>query len=140
MNPPGDDNIYHACTFDHIQDCDASTQSCSVIEQPIRWENVTARHLKATLDMMDRAQQKGKPWLINHAFTQVHQPWVPSRHFVTGYPYAPGLKPWTSVVGEVDWAIGVFLEKLKNMGVDNNTVVIVTRFHLPSFLIYIFFF
>ena len=47
LNPAGDDNSYHMCSFDHIQNCNATTRSCEVVEQPIRWENVTARHVKA---------------------------------------------------------------------------------------------
>jgi len=40
QNPPNDNNLYHMCTYSHIQN-----QSGDVVEQPIRWENITSRML-----------------------------------------------------------------------------------------------
>ena len=127
LNPPDDNNIYHMCSFDHIQNCDAETRSCTVVEQPIRWENATARHLKESLDFIESHATDENPWVLVHSFLHVHVPWVPGRTFVTD----PVLKFWTDMVGEVDWAVGVFLQKLKDLGLDDNTLVILSSDNGP---------
>ena len=35
------------------------------------------------------------------------------------------------MVGEVDWAVGVFLQKLKSLGLDENTLVVLTSDNGP---------
>ncbi|KAL3904568.1 MAG: hypothetical protein SGARI_004870, partial [Bacillariaceae sp.] len=127
LNPAGDNNIYHACNFDHIQNCDVDKHECVVVEQPIRWENVTARHVDASLDYINRHANDTEPWMLVHSFTQVHTPWVPSRFGVTD----PTAKIWADVVGEVDWAVGVFLQRLKDLDIDENTLVILSSDNGP---------
>jgi arylsulfatase A-like enzyme len=83
LNPPDDNNIYHMCTFDHIQNCDSKAGTCEVVEQPIRWENVTARHLEVTKDFINQHKDDESPWFYQHSFLHVHVPWVPGRYFVT---------------------------------------------------------
>lgn len=127
MNPPGDNNLYHACAFDHVQHCDNVTMTCEVMEQPIRWENITSRHLAAGLDFLDRAAATSQPFFFSFHFLHVHTPWVPGRNFVSH----PTLKHWTDMVGEVDWAVGALLDKLKKLGIDENTMVILTSDNGP---------
>lgn len=109
LNPPGDNNIYHMCSFDHIQDCEPENKTCTVVEQPIRWENVTARHLMKFKEFVDEHEDSDKPFFYQHAFLAVHVPWVPSRFFVSD----PVMKYWTDFVNEVDWAVGYILDYLK---------------------------
>jgi len=125
LNAPGDNNIYHMCSFDHIQDCDASTKTCEVVEQPIRWENITSRHLRVFKEFIDEHAGKGKPFFYQHAFTAVHVPWVPSRFFVTD----PVMKFWTDFVNEVDWAVGYILKYLKENA--PNTIVVLSSDNGP---------
>ena len=60
-------------------------KTCTVVEQPIRWENVTSRHLMKFKEFIDDHDHtdKDKPFFYQHAFTSVHVPWIPSRFFVT---------------------------------------------------------
>merc|ERR1719162_579700 len=50
------------CSFDHIQDCEPENKTCTVVEQPIRWENVTARHLMKFKEFVDEHEGSGKPF------------------------------------------------------------------------------
>ena len=128
INPDDDNNIYHMCAFDHIQECDPETKECYVVEQPIRWENATSRHLKVFKDFIDeRKAEPGKPFFYYHAFPHVHVPWVPSRYFVSDHV----LKHWTDMVNEVDWALGYMFKYLKDTGMDDNTLVILTSDNGP---------
>lgn len=127
LNLPDDNNIYHMCSFDHIQDCDPETKECEVVEQPIRWENVTSRQLSVFKEFIEKHKDDDEPFFYQHAFPHVHVPWVPSRHFVTD----PTLKLWTDVVGEVDWAVGYILQHLRDLGLDNNTIVVLSSDNGP---------
>ena len=77
LNPPNDNNIYHCCAFDHVQNCDNETMTCTVMEQPIRWENIASRHLEAGLKFIEEAAKNpNQPWFYSHHFLHVHVPWV----------------------------------------------------------------
>lgn len=115
------------CSFDHIQECDPDTKKCEVVEQPIRWENVTARHLQTFKEFIDESKKDDKPFFYQHAFTSVHIPWVPSRFFVSD----PDMKYWTDFVNEVDWAVGFILEYLKANDLGENTMVIISSDNGP---------
>jgi len=81
-----------------------------------------------SLDFIEDHAEDDEPWMLMHSFTLLHVPWVPSRFFVTD----PFQKFWTDTVGEVDWAVGVFLQKLKDLGIDENTLVVLTSDNGPN--------
>eukprot|EP00931_Biecheleriopsis_adriatica_P033528 TRINITY_DN19463_c0_g2_i1.p1 TRINITY_DN19463_c0_g2~~TRINITY_DN19463_c0_g2_i1.p1 ORF type:complete len:729 (-),score=160.81 TRINITY_DN19463_c0_g2_i1:57-2210(-) len=115
LNVEGDPNVYHMCSFSHVMNSKGE-----ILEQPIRWENITSRQLSITLDFIRRQKGAEKPWFFQHAFTGVHVPWNPSRYFVSH----PVEKPWTDMVAEVDWAVGVLLDELKATDQENTVVMI----------------
>lgn len=118
----GDDNLYHMCSFSHVL-----RKPGEILEQPIRWENSTARELLGTLSFIEKHAADRNPWFFTHAFTSVHVPWKLSRHFVTD----PVGRLWTDQVRELDWAVGILMDQLEVTGQDENTVVVLTADNGP---------
>ena len=87
-----------------------------------RMETADEEFLNATLDFMERATEKKKPFFIWHNTTRMHV-WThlkPESQGVTGFGlYADGMK-------EFDDDIGTLLAKLDELGIADNTIVIVT--------------
>jgi arylsulfatase A-like enzyme len=110
-----DRNIYSGCTFSHVMN-----SSGVVLEQPIRWENITARQQLTTMQFIERHANDTKPWYFQHSYTSVHIPWVPSRFWVTDVER----KPFTDFIHDIDWSVGVFLDQLTKLNIDKKTLVI----------------
>lgn len=121
-NIPGDNNIYRMCTYSHI-----SNDQNVVLEQPIRWENMTARSLSYLINLINAHANDTKPWFFQHSFTSVHSPYFANRMFSS----TQGERIFTDMVGEVDWAVGTTLQLLKKLKLDENTLVIVTSDNGP---------
>ena len=87
-----------------------------------RMETADGEFLDATLDFMQRAVKAKKPFFIWHNTTRMHV-WTrlkPESQGMTGFGlYADGMK-------EFDDDIGTMLAKLDELGIADNTIVIVT--------------
>ena len=87
-----------------------------------RMETADGEFLDATLDFMQRAAAAQKPFFIWHNTTRMHV-WThlkPESQGATGFGlYADGMK-------EFDDDIGTLLAKLDELGIADNTIVIVT--------------
>ncbi len=87
-----------------------------------RMETVDAEFLKATFDFMDRANAAGKPFFA----------WINSSrmHFYTHLPEAwkgkSGLNEYADGMLQHDHQVGMILDKLDELGIANNTIVIYT--------------
>ena len=81
-------------------------------------------------------QHKGQPCFINLWPDDVHTPWVPRRGSEAQEPMKPEEEAaFKGVLKEYDVQIGRFLDGLKQLGLDKNTIVIFTSDNgpLPSF-------
>ncbi|MDR5882814.1 arylsulfatase [Caballeronia sp. LZ032] len=78
---------------------------------------------KAALDDIDEAAQKGQPFFINVNFMKVHQPNLPDPDYIgkslSKSKYADSLV-------ELDARVGHILDKLREKGLDKNTLVFFT--------------
>jgi arylsulfatase A-like enzyme len=78
---------------------------------------------KAALDDIDDAASKGQPFFVNVNFMKVHQPNMPDPDFInkslSKTKYADSLM-------ELDTRVGHLLDKLREKGLDKNTLVIFT--------------
>jgi arylsulfatase A-like enzyme len=98
-----------------------------------RW-NRTAYFVDKTLDFLKR--HKGQPCYVNLWPDDVHTPWVPSQERFGIYPNGTSQEQdLRDVIKEYDKQIGRLLDGLKNLGVDDNTIVIFTSDNgpLPAF-------
>jgi arylsulfatase len=88
-----------------------------------RMETADEEILNTTLDAMDRSTKAGKPFFIWHNTTRMHiwthlQPKYQAMIAEKGF-YGAGM-------AEFDDQIGVMLKKLEDLGIADNTIVIVT--------------
>ena len=85
-------------------------------------ETVEDDLLAHSLDFIDRAHQAGKPFLLWHNTTRMHvwtrlsERWNEKTKFGL---YADGMQ-------ELDWVVGELLDKLDELGIADNTIVIFT--------------
>ncbi len=86
----------------------------------------------ATIDFMARQQQNEKPFFIYLAHYLVHGPWSPNKEFCTDEEWASYLdnkgkmnsKVYPAMVREVDYHVGLILEKLEDLNIEDETMVI----------------
>lgn len=98
-----------------------------------RW-NRTAYFVDKTLHFLQK--NKGKPCYINLWPDDVHTPWVAGDDKMGRYPGGPNEeKSFIAVLKEFDKQIGRLMQGLKDLGIDNNTLVIFTSDNgpLPNF-------
>ncbi|WP_423824050.1 arylsulfatase [Salinisphaera sp. SPP-AMP-43] len=79
--------------------------------------------VKASLDYLDKAAQAGKPFFLDVNFMKVHQPNMPAPEFE--HKSLSKTKYADSMV-ELDTHIGMIMDKVRELGIDNNTLVIFT--------------
>jgi len=100
-----------------------------------RWDR-TKYFVDKTLDFLTK--HKGQPCFINLWPDDVHTPWVPRKEteYTGQYPMNPQEEAaFKLVLKEYDLQIGRLLDGLKQIGADQNTIVIFTSDNgpLPSF-------
>jgi len=87
-----------------------------------RMETVEEDLLQVSLDFMDKAVKSGKPFFLWHNTTRMHV-WTrlsPQWENKSGYGlYADGMM-------ELDWVVGQLLKKLDDLGIADNTIVVLT--------------
>jgi len=92
-----------------------------------RW-NRTAYFVDKTLAFLEK--NKGKPCYINLWPDDVHTPWVPSGDYVKEEGDLE--KNFIPVLNEYDIQIGRLLNRLKETGLDKNTIVVFTSDNGPA--------
>jgi len=87
-----------------------------------RMETVEEDLLQASLDFMDKSAKGGKPFFLWHNTTRMHV-WTrlsPQWEDKSGYGlFADGMM-------ELDWVVGQLLKKLDDLGIADNTIVVLT--------------
>ena len=98
-----------------------------------RWDR-TAYFVDKTLSFLKK--HKDQPCFINLWPDDVHTPWVPGQERLGLYPNGPEEeRKFRAVLDEYDRQIGRLFDGLKQLGIDQNTLVIFTSDNgpLPSF-------
>jgi arylsulfatase len=78
---------------------------------------------KAALEFLDDAKKSGKPFFINVNFMKVHQPNLPHPDF---QHKSLSKSKYADSVVELDAHIGAIMNKLRELGLDKNTLVVYT--------------
>lgn len=95
-----------------------------------RWDR-TAYFVDKTLNFLKN--NKGKPCYIDLWPDDVHTPWVPSQERFGLYPDGPEEeRKFSAVLDEYDRQMGRLFYGLKQLGIDNNTLVIFTSDNGPA--------
>jgi arylsulfatase len=87
-----------------------------------RMETAEEELVKRSLDFIDRAHEADKPFFLWHNLTRMHVWTRLSKNWKdkTGFGlYADGM-------AEFDWVVGQLLKKLDDLGIADNTIVVIT--------------
>jgi arylsulfatase A-like enzyme len=126
----------HASTYespDPDPDITATNWIWSAQDKVKRWDR-TAFFVDKSLDFLRR--HKGEPCYVNLWPDDVHTPWVPSGERLSEYPNGPEQqRKFRAVLDEYDRQFGRFFTGLKELGFEENTLVIFTSDNgpLPTF-------
>ncbi len=100
---------------------------------------ITWRYTEASLDFIQRATGKDEPFFLYLAHSMTHRPTYPSaREYINAdgsiwpkFQGTSGVSYYYDVVKEVDHSTGRILDKLNELGIDDNTLVIFTSDNGP---------
>ena len=85
-----------------------------------RMETADTEFLNASLDFIERAHKEGKPFFVWHNSTRMHV-WT---HLSDKYKGKSGYGLYADGMMELDDGVGVLLDKLDELGIADNTIVI----------------
>jgi arylsulfatase A-like enzyme len=92
-----------------------------------RWtdEEMPLTFLAKSLEFLD--QNKSKPFFLFYSLTEPHVPRMPS----TMFKGKSGLGLRGDAILQIDWAVGQIMSKLEQLGIDKNTMIILTSDNGP---------
>ncbi len=99
-----------------------------VIEYPVIQATLTKRYTDRALAFIERSTGAERPFFLYLAHTMPHKPLAASEDFYT--PDTPD-DLYADVIRELDFSIGRVFEKLKQLGIDDDTFVIFTSDNGP---------
>lgn len=99
-----------------------------VVEYPVVQATLTKRYTQRALDFIERSHHKGTPFFLYLPHAMPHKPLAASEEFYT--PETPE-DLYADVIRELDWSLGQILSQLKDLGIDENTLVIFTSDNGP---------
>jgi len=92
-----------------------------VVEYPVVQATLTKRYTERALDFIERSAKAERPFFLYLPYAMPHKPLAASEDFYT--PETPG-DLYADVIRELDFSIGRVFEKLEQLGLDNDTMVI----------------
>ncbi len=96
-----------------------------IVERPARQETLTKTYTDEAIDFID--DNKDQPFFLYFAHTFPHVPLFASEQFKGKSPR--GL--YGDVVEELDWSVGQVLQRLRDLNLENNTLVFFTSDNGP---------
>ena len=78
---------------------------------------------KASIDYLDRAAKKGQPFFMSINFMKVHQPNLPHPDYIHK---SMSKSKYADSIVEADARIGHVMDKIRELGIDKNTLVVWT--------------
>ena len=89
------------------------------------WDNITADYTKEAINYIEK--NKEKPFFLYLAHNMPHIPVGASKDFKGKSEYGP----YGDTIEEIDWSTGKIFDKLKELGIDDNTLVVFTSDNGP---------
>jgi len=108
----GPRGVIHATADGKIEDTGPLTSK--------RMETADTEFLNASLDFIERAHKAGKPFFVWHNTTRMHV-WT---HLSDKYKNKSGYGLYADGMMELDDSVGALLDKLEELGIADNTIVI----------------
>ena len=99
-----------------------------VVEYPVVQATLTRRYTQRAVDFIERSSTSNRPFFVYLAHAMPHKPLAASEDF-----YTPDTRDdlYADVIRELDWSVGQLLGKLKQLGLDDNTLVLFTSDNGP---------
>jgi len=99
-----------------------------VVEYPVIQSTLTKRYTQRAIDFIERNFRRNRPFFLYLPHAMPHKPLAASEDFYT--PVTPD-DLYADVIRELDFSVGQILEKLKQLGLDDNTLVLFTSDNGP---------
>jgi arylsulfatase A-like enzyme len=93
-----------------------------VIEEEPDQRQITRRYTEEAIQWLRHTQEKKHPFLLNLPHTMPHWPQYSSKRFSGKSKNGK----WGDTVEEIDWSVGELLRTLKELKIDQNTLVLFT--------------
>lgn len=90
-----------------------------VVEYPVDQADLTRRYTRRALDFIERNRER--PFFLYLPHAMPHKPLAASEEFYT--PETPD-DLYADVIRELDWSVGRILEKLRELNLERNTLVL----------------
>jgi len=100
-------------------------ENYNVIEKPIHLPSLSGKLTNKSLEFMKKSAKIGHPFLLFHSFAAVHTPLVTSETFKGRSEHGA----YGDTLIELDHAVGLILDALKSLGVEQDTFVYFTSDH-----------
>jgi arylsulfatase len=97
------------------------------LDEPVDLNDVTRRYTREAVEVIRRRAREDKPFFLYLAHTMPHWPLGVSESFRG--KSAGGV--YGDVIEELDWSVGELLRTLKELGLDDNTLVVFTSDNGP---------
>ena len=101
-----------------------------VVEYPVVQATLTKRYTERALDFIERSAETGRPFFLYLPHAMPHKPLAASEDFYT--PQTPD-DLYADVIRELDFSVGRVFQKIKQLGLDNDTLVIFTSDNGPYY-------
>jgi len=101
-----------------------------VVEYPVVQATLTKRYTQRALDFIERSFSRNRPFFLYLPHAMPHKPLAASEDFYT--PETPD-DLYADVIRELDFSVGRIFDKLKELGIDDNTFVIFTSDNGPYY-------
>jgi arylsulfatase A-like enzyme len=99
-----------------------------VAQYPVPQSNLTQDYTKRATDFLEK--NRDKPFFLYLPHAMPHKPLAASEEFYT--PHTPG-DLYADVIRELDWSVGQILAKVKDLGLEDNTLVVFASDNGPWF-------
>jgi arylsulfatase A-like enzyme len=99
-----------------------------VVEYPVVQATLTKRYTERALDFIERSAKANRPFFLYLPYAMPHKPLAASEDFYT--PQTPD-DLYADVIRELDFSVGRIFEKLEQLELDNDTLVIFTSDNGP---------
>ncbi len=99
-----------------------------VVEYPVVQATLTKRYTQRALDFIERSVKSNRPFFLYLPHAMPHKPLAASEDFYT--PDTPD-DLYADVIRELDWSVGQIVNKIKQLGIDTNTLVLFTSDNGP---------
>lgn len=92
-----------------------------VVEYPVVQANLTKKYTNRSIDFIERNCRKDRPFFLYLAHAMPHKPLAASEEFYT--PETPE-NLYHDVIRELDWSVGQIMKKLKELEIEEETLVL----------------